>query len=250
MYKQLQQKLHAAQAPELAARLFTTTNGTPTLVSILCRLAHDHCQPNPSYRRQPENKRARTTTLPPVTDAILECVRALHALSRSTGIGAVAATINHHTIFGSLGTNRTTEDPVDAARLLRNYECSHQQRLRTYPITLQVLRWLETCIKLLVHQRTVVDLKEKFNHFDVDGDGSITKLEFLNKLQEPPFTSTKKLSAATLRQIVANFDQNGDDEVDFSEFVAFYFAQQTSLVIIGQSFPRPQSKSICRSIVG
>jgi hypothetical protein len=215
-FKQLQIKLQAAKAFNLAARLPSNTNNTSILVSILYRLALDH----PLH----ENKRSRTrnNTTIPVTEAILECIFALDSLSRVRGISELSSTVNHHHIFGTSTTS--TEDPVEAARILRNHESTSQQRNRTYPITLCALRWFENCIKLLVHKRTVVDLKENFEKFDADGDGNITRLEFLKRLQQPPFT--KKLSATTLRQIVANFDQNGDDEVDFSEFVAFYFAQK------------------------
>ena len=208
--------MQAAKAFNLAARLPSNTNNTSILVSILYRLALDH----PLH----ENKRSRTrnNTTIPVTEAILECIFALDSLSRVRGISELSSTVNHHHIFGTSTTS--TEDPVEAARILRNHESTSQQRNRTYPITLCALRWFENCIKLLVHKRTVVDLKENFEKFDADGDGNITRLEFLKRLQQPPFT--KKLSATTLRQIVANFDQNGDDEVDFSEFVAFYFAQK------------------------
>lgn len=227
MFVVLTRKLRAVSGA-LGARLAATngTNEISTLISILCRLAQDYNKFSDTSSRSstPQNKKPRLSPSSPMTDAVLECINTLDALSRDQGIRSVASSVSQHSVFGSM--RGVTEDPVEAARMLRYHESSQTQQSHTYPITLQLLHWFERCVKLLVYQRTVVDLKDTFNHFDEDGDMSITRIEFLNKLQQPPFT--KKLSAATLRQLIAQFDQDGDDEVDFSEFVAFYFAQQNN----------------------
>ena len=226
-FPSLQRKLRAVNG-SLGARLAATngSNEMSTLISILCRLAQDYQKfSDTSFRRNaPQNKKPRLSPSSPLTEAVLECINTLAALSRDQGIRSVASSVSQHSVFGS--TRAVTEDPIEAARMLRYHESSQTQQTRTYPVTLHLLQWFERCVKLLVYQRTVVDLKDKFNHFDEDGDGSITRIEFLNKLQQPPFT--RKLSAATLRQLIAQFDQDGDDEVDFAEFVAFYFAQQNN----------------------
>ena len=228
----LQRKLRKAGCTALEARLAghnSSSSTISTLISILCNLAYNHQNQSTTSSRnnEPDPKRPRTSPSSAINEAILECIRAIDDVSRvdPMGIRGVASTISQRNVFGT--SSSRTEDPIEAARALRNHESTHQQKNSSYPITFEILKWFKRCVKLLVHQRTVVDLKDRFDHFDEDGDGSITRLEFLHKLQEPPFD--RKLSSATLRQLVAQFDQDGDDEVDFSEFVAFYFTQQSNM---------------------
>ena len=58
-------------------------------------------------------------------------------------------------------------------------------------------------------------MKNLFRNFDNDGDGRISKQEFLKMLSSLGYT----ISHQEVSQMVNSFDQNGDGEMDYSEFM-------------------------------
>ena len=58
-------------------------------------------------------------------------------------------------------------------------------------------------------------MKNLFSNFDNDGDGRISKQEFLKMLSSLGYT----ISHQEVSQMVNSFDQNGDGEMDYSEFM-------------------------------
>mmetsp|Transcript_8435 Transcript_8435/g.17408 ORF Transcript_8435/g.17408 Transcript_8435/m.17408 type:complete len:151 (+) Transcript_8435:119-571(+) len=61
----------------------------------------------------------------------------------------------------------------------------------------------------------VADLKEAFNMFDIDGDGTITLVELKKVMKSLGQNPTDK----ELRQMIESVDDNGDHEIDFQEFL-------------------------------
>ena len=74
----------------------------------------------------------------------------------------------------------------------------------------------------IVRSNSIIDLNRQFRHIDVDKSGDISREEFRNALGKPPFM-LKKLSSAAVRELMSAFDSNGDDKVDYGEFVQFVF---------------------------
>ncbi|KAL7465256.1 hypothetical protein ACHAXS_005584 [Conticribra weissflogii] len=61
----------------------------------------------------------------------------------------------------------------------------------------------------------VADLKEAFNMFDIDGDGTITLVELKEVMKSLGQNPTDR----ELRQMIESVDDNGDHEIDFQEFL-------------------------------
>ena len=73
----------------------------------------------------------------------------------------------------------------------------------------------------LIRGDTLIDLTTQFRYFDDDGSGNITRKEFSDALSQPPYNLS--LSSKALKSLVSKFDRDGDDEVDYGEFVRFVF---------------------------
>jgi len=61
----------------------------------------------------------------------------------------------------------------------------------------------------------VGDLKEAFSMFDIDGDGTITIVELKEVMKSLGQNPTEN----ELKQMIKSVDDNGDNEIDFEEFL-------------------------------
>ena len=156
----------------------------------------------------------------------LSCVtHAVQCLERLTSEGLTSANGHKKHFVQTLWANASGLDPIQAARRVRDFETSNKSG--TYQATIAILKWFGASLRLIANQRSVIDLRDKFQGFDEDNSGGITRDEFLAKLRAPPYSM--RLSAPAVRELVARFDTDGDDQVDFSEFVAFFFDQKDSV---------------------
>eukprot|EP01082_Thalassiosira_pseudonana_P007851 g6917.t1 g6917 contig23:1482794-1483706(-) len=64
-------------------------------------------------------------------------------------------------------------------------------------------------------EEEVADLKEAFSMFDIDGDGTITLVELKEVMRSLGQNPTEK----ELKQMINSVDDNGDNEIDFEEFL-------------------------------
>ena len=88
-------------------------------------------------------------------------------------------------------------------------------------ITERALAIMYAFINKVVRGDTVINITAQFKYFDDDGSGNITRKEFSEALSKPPYNLT--LSSQALKSLVSKFDRDGDDEVDYGEFVRFVF---------------------------
>ena len=169
----------------------------------------------------PRHSRSASSSHAHVLSCIVHAVNALECLSR---IGISSEGGQKH-LVQTLWSNKSGLDPIKAARRVRKYESSYPSG--TYKATMAIFNWFHASLRLIDSKRSVIDLREKFQGFDEDNSGGITRDEFLAKLRAPPYSM--RLSAAAVRELVSRFDTDGDDQVDFSEFVAFFFDQKDSM---------------------
>eukprot|EP00565_Helicotheca_tamesis_P007886 CAMPEP_0185724060 /NCGR_PEP_ID=MMETSP1171-20130828/663_1 /TAXON_ID=374046 /ORGANISM="Helicotheca tamensis, Strain CCMP826" /LENGTH=149 /DNA_ID=CAMNT_0028391835 /DNA_START=108 /DNA_END=557 /DNA_ORIENTATION=- len=64
-------------------------------------------------------------------------------------------------------------------------------------------------------EEEIADYKEAFSMFDIDGDGTITLVELEEIMRSLGTNSTKE----ELREMVNSVDENGDNMIDFDEFL-------------------------------
>ena len=78
-----------------------------------------------------------------------------------------------------------------------------------------------------VRQRTAkMSLKEAFNHFDVDGSGTISHDELVTAIRE---VSGKRLKMAENMAIIAMFDPNNDGSVAYDEFCWTFYNRREAV---------------------
>jgi len=70
----------------------------------------------------------------------------------------------------------------------------------------------------------VADLKEAFSMFDIDGDGTITIVELKEVMKSLGQNPTEK----ELKQMISSVDDNGDNEIDFEEFLILMSSKKPS----------------------
>mmetsp|Transcript_404 Transcript_404/g.933 ORF Transcript_404/g.933 Transcript_404/m.933 type:complete len:151 (-) Transcript_404:282-734(-) len=70
----------------------------------------------------------------------------------------------------------------------------------------------------------VADLKEAFSMFDIDGDGTITLTELKEVMKSLGQNPTEK----ELLQMIRSVDDNGDNEIDFEEFLILMSSKKPS----------------------
>merc|ERR1712238_486424 len=70
----------------------------------------------------------------------------------------------------------------------------------------------------------VADLKEAFSMFDIDGDGTITIVELKEVMKSLGQNPTEK----ELKQMIKSVDDNGDNEIDFEEFLILMSSKKPS----------------------
>jgi len=70
----------------------------------------------------------------------------------------------------------------------------------------------------------VADLKEAFSMFDIDGDGTITLAELKEVMKSLGQNPTEK----ELTQMIKSVDDNGDNEIDFEEFLILMSSKKPS----------------------
>ncbi|KAL7526984.1 hypothetical protein ACHAXR_001745 [Thalassiosira sp. AJA248-18] len=70
----------------------------------------------------------------------------------------------------------------------------------------------------------VADLKEAFSMFDIDGDGTITLVELKEVMKSLGQNPTEK----ELTQMIKSVDDNGDNEIDFEEFLILMSSKKPS----------------------
>jgi len=63
----------------------------------------------------------------------------------------------------------------------------------------------------------MADIRRKFAEFDQDGSGTVTDAE-AHQILEKELAFTPRQST----EMVAKFDENGDGQLGFEEFVTFY----------------------------
>lgn len=63
----------------------------------------------------------------------------------------------------------------------------------------------------------MAEIRRKFSEFDQDGSGSVSAAE-AHQILEKELAFTPSQSA----ELVARYDQNGDGQLSFEEFVTFY----------------------------
>mmetsp|Transcript_36188 Transcript_36188/g.55569 ORF Transcript_36188/g.55569 Transcript_36188/m.55569 type:complete len:151 (+) Transcript_36188:121-573(+) len=66
-----------------------------------------------------------------------------------------------------------------------------------------------------LREEEVDDLKEAFGMFDIDGDGTIT----MQELREVMLSLGLRPTDAELIEMINSVDDNGDNEIDFEEFL-------------------------------
>ena len=78
-----------------------------------------------------------------------------------------------------------------------------------------------------------VNLTDSFKHFDKDDDGQVTESELREALAElgPSF----KASPKDLKALLAQFDEDGDGKVSYSEFIAFVKSRPVAKPASGKS---------------
>mmetsp|Transcript_19811 Transcript_19811/g.42679 ORF Transcript_19811/g.42679 Transcript_19811/m.42679 type:complete len:148 (+) Transcript_19811:130-573(+) len=64
-------------------------------------------------------------------------------------------------------------------------------------------------------EEEIADLKEAFSMFDIDGDGTVT----LTELKEVMRSLGQNPTDAELVEMINSVDDNGDNEIDFEEFL-------------------------------
>lgn len=64
-------------------------------------------------------------------------------------------------------------------------------------------------------EEEIADLKEAFGMFDIDGDGTVT----LTELREVMRSLGQDPTDAELVEMISSVDDNGDNEIDFEEFL-------------------------------
>ena len=82
-------------------------------------------------------------------------------------------------------------------------------------------QFLKVCVNYLVRHTSIIDLEKQFRHIDENNDRQISKKEFSNALKAPPYMIN--LSSEGLQKLIKRFDKDGDDNVDYGEFVQFVF---------------------------
>mmetsp|Transcript_8162 Transcript_8162/g.14238 ORF Transcript_8162/g.14238 Transcript_8162/m.14238 type:complete len:152 (+) Transcript_8162:182-637(+) len=70
----------------------------------------------------------------------------------------------------------------------------------------------------------VADLKEAFSMFDIDGDGTITLVELKEVMKSLGQNPTER----ELIQMIKSVDDNGDNEIDFEEFLILMSSKKPS----------------------
>merc|ERR1712238_297469 len=70
----------------------------------------------------------------------------------------------------------------------------------------------------------VADLKEAFSMFDIDGDGTIT----IKELKEVMRSLGQNPTDDELKAMISSVDDNGDNEIDFEEFLILMSSKKPS----------------------
>ena len=94
-------------------------------------------------------------------------------------------------------------------------------RFCVYDALFEVFRFLQECVNHLVRNSCIIDLEKQFRHIDKNNDRLISRQEFKDALKEAPYMLN--LSSGALQKLLKRFDQNGDGNVDYGEFVQFVF---------------------------
>eukprot|EP00941_MAST-03F_sp_MAST-3F-sp1_P004232 g4232.t1 len=105
-------------------------------------------------------------------------------------------------------------DVISASMCLIRIRESH---LGSYPVSLSLLRLLESLLKHVRAHSVCVDLSSILEHLDTDGDGQVTTDEFRAGMRAWGYG----LSSATLDHLVSRFDADGGGYIDYGEFVRF-----------------------------
>ena len=85
--------------------------------------------------------------------------------------------------------------------------------------------YLKVCVNYLVRHTSIIDLERQFRHIDENNDRLISRQEFRDALKKPPYMLN--LSSEALQKLLKRFDQDGDGNVDYGEFVQFVFDMET-----------------------
>ena len=86
-------------------------------------------------------------------------------------------------------------------------------------------------------------IREAFETFDEDGNGSIS-VEELQKVLTKPGTSNTLLTVDEIRAVIAKFDDNGDGFLQFDEFAALWTSKRRAAVGDGDEVPSSLSNAV------
>ena len=99
-------------------------------------------------------------------------------------------------------------------------------RFCVYDALFEAFRFLQDCVNHLVRNSCIIDLEKQFRHIDKNNDRLISRQEFKDALKEAPYMLN--LSSGALQKLLKRFDQNGDGNVDYGEFVQFVFDMEST----------------------
>ena len=95
----------------------------------------------------------------------------------------------------------------------------------------------------LVTKEQLLEYHEQFKYFDKDGDGTITGTELMLAMKR----MGQNPSDDEIKSMIAEVDENGDNSIDFTEFITMMVRQQA--VEIFRNFDKDNSGTLSKTEV-
>ena len=95
----------------------------------------------------------------------------------------------------------------------------------------------------LVTKEQLLEYHEQFKYFDKDNDGTITGSELMLAMKR----MGQNPSDDEIRSMIAEVDENGDNKIDFTEFITMMVRQQA--VEIFRNFDKDNSGTLSKTEV-